>query len=73
MIPILNTQQERRWVTEVLTTRSGGVHDRVIGYLDLIDALCDTVETLKKERADALGALTMLDTGAPGSVADRKV
>jgi hypothetical protein len=71
MSPILNTQQERRWVTDVLATRSGGVHDRVVGYLDLIDSLCGTVEALKKERADALGALTMLDTGATGSLADR--
>ena len=58
-------------MTDVLATRSGGVHDRVVGYLDLIDSLCGTVEALKKERADALGALTMLDTGAPGSLADK--
>lgn len=68
---ILNTQQERRWVTATLTDRSGGVHDRVIGYLDLIDGLCGTVEALKDERVNALGALTMLDTGATGTLADK--
>jgi len=71
MSAILNTQSERRWVTETLSDRSGVVHDRVIGYLHIIDTLGGVIDSLQKARVDALGALTMLDTGAPGSLADK--
>lgn len=58
-------------MTAELPSRSGAIHDRVFGYLNLIDALDSEVGRLRQERVDALGALTMLDTGAPGSLADK--
>jgi hypothetical protein len=58
MSAILNTQSERRWVTETLSDRSGVVHDRVISYLHIIDTLGGVIDSLQKERTDALGALT---------------
>lgn len=71
MSAILNTQAERRWVTETLSDRSGVVHDRVIGYLHIIDTLGGVVDSLQKERTDALGALTMIDTGTGITLADK--
>ena len=71
MSAILNTQAERRWVTETLSDRSGVVHDRVIGYLHIIDTLGGVIDSLQKERIDALGALTMIDTGTGITLADK--
>lgn len=51
MSPILNTQTERRWVTEALSDRSGAVHDRVLGYLHAIDTIGSVIDSLQRDRA----------------------